>query len=65
MVTTKQGQVIYSKRRSTLKRIFGQVKQARGLRQFLLKGEQNMSAEWQSWCLTHNLLRLYRYGNPL
>lgn len=61
---TKRGQQIYSKRKSTVEPVFGQIKQARGLRQFLLRGKNNVSAEWQIWCLTHNLLKLYRHGNP-
>lgn len=61
---TKQGQAIYSKRKSTVEPVFGQIKQARGLRQFLLRGRENVSAEWCIWCLTHNILKLHRYGSP-
>jgi len=62
-LATKQGQAIYAKRKSTVEPVFGQIKQARGLRQFLLRGKESVSAEWQIWCLTHNLLKLYRYGS--
>ena len=61
---TKKGQEIYSKRKSTVEPVFGQIKQARGLRQFLLRGYENVSAEWQMWCLSHNLLKMYRHGGP-
>jgi transposase len=61
---TKKGQEIYSKRKSTVEPVFGQIKQARGLRQFSLRGYENVSAEWQMWCLSHNLLKLHRYGGP-
>ena len=63
-LSTKLGQKIYSKRKSTVEPVFGQIKQARGLRQFSLRGYENVSAEWQIWCLSHNLLKLYRYGGP-
>jgi hypothetical protein len=36
------------------------VKQARGLRQFLLRGIEKVRAEWSLICLTHNLLKLHR-----
>jgi len=62
---TKRGQDIYSRRKCTVEPVFGQMKQARGLRQFLLRGHENVSAEWQMWCISHNLLKLYRYGGPL
>ena len=61
-LSTKRGQEIYSKRKSTVEPVFGQIKQARGLRQFSLRGYENVSAEWQIWCLSHNLLKLYRHG---
>ena len=61
-LSTKRGQAIYSKRKSTVEPVFGQIKQARGLRQFSLRGYENVSAEWQIWCLSHNLLKLYRHG---
>jgi transposase len=63
-LATKKGQKIYSRRKSTVEPVFGQMKQARGLRQFLLRGYENVSAEWQLWCLTHNLLKMYRHGDP-
>jgi transposase len=63
-LSTKKGQEIYSKRKSTVEPVFGQIKQVRGLRQFLLRGHENVSAEWQMWCLSHNLLKLYRHGGP-
>ena len=63
-LSTKRGQKIYSRRKSTVEPVFGQIKQARGLRQFSLRGYENTSAEWQIWCLSHNLLKLYRHGGP-
>lgn len=61
---TKRGKKIYAQRKATVEPVFGQIKQARGLRQFLLRGLENVTAEWQLWCLTHNLLKLYRHGSP-
>jgi len=63
-LSTKKGHEIYSKRKSTVEPVFGQIKHARGLRQFSLRGFENTSAEWQIWCLTHNLLKMYRHGGP-
>ena len=63
-LSTKKGQEIYSKRKSTVEPVFGQIKHVRGLRQFSLRGFANTSAEWQIWCLTHNILKMYRHGGP-
>jgi transposase len=59
---TKAGLAIYARRKTTVEPVFGQVKQARGLRQFLLRGVEKVRAEWSLICLTHNLLKLHRAG---
>jgi hypothetical protein len=40
--------------------VFGQIKQARGFRQFLLRGVEKVRAEWAMICTAHNLLKLAR-----
>lgn len=61
-LSTKHGREVYKKRKEVVEPVFGQIKEARGLRRFLLRGFDNVSSEWDLWCLTHNLLKLYRYG---
>ena len=43
-----------------MERLFGMIKSARGIRKFLLRGLEKVSAEWQLICLTHNLLKIWR-----
>ena len=38
--------------------VFGQIKQARGFRQFPLRGFEKVCAEWAIVCTVHNLLKL-------
>ena len=59
---TLRGRGAYKKRKQTVEPVFGQIKGARGFRQFLLRGLRNVSAEWDLICLTHNLLKLHRSG---
>ncbi len=56
---TKVGKAIYAARKSVVAPVFGQIKQARGFRQFLLRGKQKVQGEWALVCLTHNVLRLH------
>ncbi len=56
---TRAGKAIYSRRKVIVEPAFGQIKQARGLRQFLMRGLANARAEWSLICLTHNLLKLH------
>jgi transposase len=62
---TKKGRETYSKRKQIVEPVFGQIKEARGFRRFLLRGLENVSAEWDLICLTHNLLKLFRSGRML
>jgi len=56
---TKVGKAIYAARKCVVEPVFGQIKQARGFRQFLLRGKSKVQGEWALVCLTHNILRLY------
>jgi len=59
---TKKGRDIYSKRKGIVEPVFGQIKEGRGFRRFLLRGLENVMAEWDLICLTHNLLKVFRSG---
>jgi transposase len=57
---TKAGAAIYAARKAIVEPVFGQIKQARGFRQFLLRGLEKVQGEWALVCTTHNILKLYR-----
>jgi len=48
----------YRLRKQVVEPVFGQVKQVRGFRQFLLRGERKVAGEWNLLCTAHNLLKL-------
>jgi transposase len=54
------GKLLYAARKHIVEPVFGQIKSARGIRKFLLRGLEKVSAEWQLICLTHNLLKIWR-----
>jgi Transposase DDE domain len=53
---TKAGRAVYAARKTIVEPVFGQIKQARGFRQFLLRGLAKVQGEWALVCLTHNIL---------
>jgi transposase len=61
---TKAGRRVYAARKTIVEPVFGQIKQARGFRQFLLRGLDKVRGEWSLVCLTHNILKLYRLCYP-
>ena len=50
----------YRFRKQIVEPVFGQIKQARGFRQFLLRGIEKVSAEWALICTAHNIVKLAR-----
>ena len=54
----------YRLRKQLPEPVFGQIKQARGFRQFLLRGVEKVKREWGFVCLAHNVLKLAQRRTP-
>ena len=50
----------YRLRKQTAEPVFGQIKQPRGFRQFLLRGLNQVKGEWAMICTAHNILKFYK-----
>ena len=50
----------YRLRKQLPEPVFGQIKQARGFRQFLLRGIDKVAGEWGMVCTAHNLTKLFQ-----
>ena len=62
---TKRGRAEYRKREMSAEPVFGQIKEALGFRQFLLRGHRKVQGEWSLICMANNILKLMRAGwNP-
>lgn len=48
----------YRLRKQTVEPVFGQIKEPRGFRRFLLRGMAKVKHEWSLICTAHNLLKL-------
>jgi transposase len=58
-LATRRGHAIYARRKAIVEPVFGQIKHARGFRQFLRRGLIRVQHEWALVCLSHNLLKLH------
>ena len=56
---TKLGWAKYALRKQVVEPVFGQIKEIRGFRRFLLRGLDLVRGEWLLLCLTHNILKLF------
>ena len=61
-LATESGRAVDARRKTIVEPVFGQIKEARGFRRFLLRGLTKIRGEWRLVCLTHNLLKIWRYG---
>ena len=60
---TEEGQKIYSKRKTTVEPVFGIIKRVMGFRQFLMRGLENISIEWDLVTISYNISRMYALKN--
>ncbi len=61
---SKAGAAVYNQRKAIVEPVFAYLKHVRGFRQFLLRGQARVEAEWLLMCLTHNLLKMFRAKQP-
>jgi transposase len=60
-LASQTGKALYAQRKAIVEPVFGQIKEARGIRRFRLRGLKRVTAEWKLICATHNLLKLFRH----
>jgi hypothetical protein len=58
-LATARGRRLYALRKVLVEPVFGQIKHARGFRQFLRRGLTRVSEEWALVCTAHDLLKLF------
>jgi hypothetical protein len=61
LLASEIGKTLYASRKATVEPVFGQIKEARGIRRFRLRGLPKVTSEWKLICATHNLLKLFRH----
>lgn len=59
---TKRGRERYALRQQSVEPVFGQIKEGRGLRQFLHRGIEKNRSMWLFDCAAHNILKIFRSG---
>jgi transposase len=57
---TREGRALYALRKSTVEPVIGIIKSVMKFRQFLLRGVDHVSGEWNLVCLAYNVKRMHR-----
>jgi hypothetical protein len=59
------GKQIYQRRLATVEPVFANLRAAKRLDRFTLRGKTKVNAQWLLYCLVHNLGKIQRYGPVL
>lgn len=61
-INTPEGKKFYNHRSDGVEPVFADIKEARGIRRFLLRGIDNVTAEWNLINLGHNIRKLFKHA---
>ena len=61
-VDSDRGKVIYGHRMSVVEPVFGNLEHNKKLNRFSLRGKKKVNAQWQLYCLVHNIEKIQKYG---
>lgn len=56
------GKIIYSQRLAIVEPVFANINTQKGLNKFSLRGQTKVQAQWQLYCLIHNVEKWKNYG---
>jgi len=62
IIDSEKGKALYSQRMHTIEPVFGNICSNKRLNRLSLRGEAKVSAQWQLYCLVHNVEKLWRYA---
>lgn len=57
-----KGRLIYNRRLGTAEPPFAHIRSILRLDRFTLRGKQKVNTQWLLYCITHNLIKVHRYG---
>jgi hypothetical protein len=59
------GRFLYSRRMGIVEPVFGNIRNALGLKQFSLRGKTKVDIQWKLFCIVHNLKKVFRFAPAL
>jgi hypothetical protein len=61
-VDSQKGKLIYSHRMSVVEPVFGNIGTNKKLKSFSLRSKTKVQAQWQLYCMVHNIEKLMNDG---
>lgn len=63
VIDSEEGKRLYSKRMHTIEPVFGNICSNKRLDKLSLRGEKKVTAQWQLYCMVHNVEKLWKYAS--
>ncbi len=57
-----RGRYLYSRRMGIVEPVFGNIRNALGLKHFSFRGKTKVDVQWKLFCIVHNLKKVFRYA---
>ncbi len=61
-IDSERGREVYSHRMGIIEPVFGNIRSAKRLNRFSLRGKRKVNTQWLLYCMVHNLGKIHRYG---
>ena len=61
-IDSDKGKQIYGHRMSVIEPVFANIESNKKLNSFTLRGQKKVQAQWQMYCMVHNIEKLMNYG---
>jgi transposase len=61
-IDSLKGKLVYQRRLATVEPVFANLRAAKRLDRFTLRGKTKVNAQWLLYCLVHNFGKIQRYG---
>ena len=61
-IDSERGRYLYGRRLAIVEPVFANIRSTRKLNRLSLRGRKKVNAQWQLYCLVHNIGKLQRYG---
>lgn len=62
IIDSDEGKQLYSRRMYTIEPVFGNICSNKRLDKLSLRGEAKVTAQWQLYCMVHNVEKLWKYA---
>ena len=61
-IDSERGRKLYGKRMATVEPVFANLRHNKGLDRFTLRTRPKVNAQWNLYCLVHNIEKLAHHG---